>query len=227
MSDYERAIFISYAWGGENENIVNQLDHVLQGRGLKVVRDKRNLEYKGSIGKFMERIGKGDCIIVVISDKYLKSPNCMFELVEIAGNKQFENRIFPIVLSDANIYKFKGQIQYIKHWEEQIKDLKEGLKDLDPTNLQGIYEQLNLYDRIRDNISRLTAILSDMNTLTPDMHGESDFSALYEAIMERVGGALPTSSEQSKVEEISLDDWNKTKINTSPLQNWIKSKFKG
>jgi hypothetical protein len=227
MSNYERAIFISYAWGEENEIIVNQLDNALQTRGLKVVRDKRDLEYKGSISKFMDRIGRGDCVIVVISDKYLKSPNCMYELVEIAGNKQFEDRIFPIVLSGADIYRFKGQIQYIKYWEDQIKELKGDLKDLDPTNLQGIYEQLNLYDRIRDNISRLTAILSDMNTLTPDMHQESDFSALYDAIMERMGGALPTSAKQSKVEEISLDDWNKTKINTSGLQDWIKSKFKG
>jgi internalin A len=226
MSNYERAIFISYAWGGENENIVNQFDDVLQKRGLKVVRDKRNLEYKGSISKFMERIGRGDCIIVVISDKYLKSPNCMFELVEIAGNKNFENRIFPIVLADADIYKFKGQMQYIKHWEDQIKDLKEGLKDLDPTNLQGIYEQLNLYDRIRDNISKLTAILGDMNTLTPDMHKESDFSALYDAIVERMGGVMPTPG-QTNVEEMALDDWNKTKINTSGLKDWFQSKFKG
>lgn len=227
MSDYEREIFISYAWGEENEIIVNQLDNALQTRGLKVKRDKRDLEYKGSISKFMDRIGRGDCVIVVISDKYLKSPNCMYELVEIAGNKQVEDRIFPIVLSNADIYNFTGQIQYIKYWESQIKELKEGLKDLDPTNLQAIYERLNLYDNIRDNISKLTGILSDMNALTPNMHKEEDFNTLYEAIVERMGGILSTSAKQSKVEEISLDDWNKTKINTSGLQDWIKSKFKG
>lgn len=227
MSDYEREIFISYAWGEEYEIIVNQLDNVLQTRGLKVVRDKRNLEYKGSISKFMERIGRGDCIIVVISDKYLKSPNCMFELVEIAGNKDFENRIFPIVLTNADIYTSKGQFHYIKHWENEIKELKEELKDVDPTNLQGIYERLNLYDRIRDNISRLTDILSDMNTLTPSMHKDSDFNALYDAIVKRMGGTLPTAENQSKVDEMDLDDWNKTKVNTSGLKNWFQSKLKG
>ena len=186
MSDYEQAVFISYAWGEENEKIVNQLDQSLQGRGMKVIRDKRDLEYTGSIRSFMERIGTGDCVIVVISDKYLKSPNCMFELVEIAGNKQFEKRIFPLVLADAEIYKIKGKFQYIKHWENQIKELKELLKEVDPTNLQDIYEQLNLYDRIRDNISRLTGILSDMNALTPEMHKDSDFNQLYTAIEKRM-----------------------------------------
>ena len=56
MSDYEQAVFISYAWGkdtNEREAIVNQLDHSLQKRGLKIIRDKRDLGYNGSIRKFL------------------------------------------------------------------------------------------------------------------------------------------------------------------------------
>src|ERR1041384_1136109 len=98
MPEYEHAVFISYAWGGVREEFVNEIDNALQQRGLKIVRDKRELEYKGSIKEFMERIGHGDCVIVVISDKYLRSPNCMFELVEISDNKQFKGRVFPIIL---------------------------------------------------------------------------------------------------------------------------------
>lgn len=73
MQEYEQSVFISYAWGGESENIVNQIDQALQQRGLKIIRDKRDLAYKGSISAFMERIGQGNCTIVVISDKYLRS----------------------------------------------------------------------------------------------------------------------------------------------------------
>jgi len=186
MSEYEQAVFISYAWGGEREDIVNKIDESLQKRGIKIIRDKRDLGYKGSIKTFMERIGTGDCVIVVISDKYLKSPNCMFELVEIAANKEFGNRIFPVVLADADIYKPVNQLQYIKYWEAQLKELNDSLEGVGRVNLQGIYEQLDLYDRIRDNISRLTAILSDMNTLTPDMHRDSDFESLYDAIVKRL-----------------------------------------
>lgn len=186
MSEYERAVFISYAWSGEQEEIVNQIEQALRAQGLRIIRDKRDLGYKGSISEFMKRIGTGDCVIVVISDKYLRSPNCMFELVEIAENKQFYDRIFPIVLADADIYRPVRQIQYIKHWEAEIKELKETLGTVDPTHLEGIYEQLNLYDRIRDNISRLTAIVSDMNTLTPEMHQEADFTQLYDALLKRM-----------------------------------------
>lgn len=186
MPDYEQTIFISYAWGGEREEIVNQIDQALQKRGIKITRDKRDLGYKGSIKEFMERIGQGNCVIVVVSDKYLRSPNCMFELVEVAENKQFHDRVFPIVLADANIYDPIKRIEYVRHWEVKRAELAEAMKTLDPANLQGIRDDMDLYDRIRDKVSGLTSILKDMNTLTSEMHQESDFSYLYDAIEKRL-----------------------------------------
>jgi internalin A len=186
MSDYEHAVFISYAWGGDSEEIVNQIDQTLQKLEVKIIRDKRDLGYRGSISEFMERIGRGNCVIVVISDKYLRSPNCMFELVEIADGKQFHDRIFPLVLNDANIYDPIKRIEYVKYWEVKRAELADAMKTLDPANLQGIREDMDLYDRIRDKVSGLTSTLKDMNTLTPEMHRDSDFSDLYAAIEKRM-----------------------------------------
>jgi hypothetical protein len=62
-----------------------------------------------------------------------------------------------------------------------------GLKVLpEVSNLDGIYEELNNYSRFRDRISGLASTLKDMNTLTPDMHRDSDFSDLYIAVEERI-----------------------------------------
>jgi len=220
MSDYEQSIFISYAWGGEREEIVNQIDQALQQRGIKIIRDKRDLGYKGSINEFMERIGRGNCVIVVISDKYLRSPNCMFELVEIAEGKQFHDRIFPVVLADANIYDPIKRIEYVKHWEVKRTELAEAMKTLDPANLQGIREDMDLYDRIRDKVSGLTSILKDMNTLTPDMHRDSDFSDLYNAIEKRMKEipATPVESPSTK-EEIKPTETAKPTSNISAANN--------
>ena len=219
MSDYERAVFISYAWGGESEEIVNKIDQALQQRGLTIVRDKRDLRYKGSIGEFMARIGQGNCVIVVISDKYLRSENCMFEMVEIAGNKLFQDRIFPVVLADADIYKPVKQLQYIKFWEEQIAELKQSIKEVDPTNLQGVYEKLNLYDRIRDNASKLIAILSNMNTLTPEMHKDSEFTDLYDSIDKRMKERpSETTSNTANDENLQSGAAKDTGINVGNIQ---------
>ena len=195
MPDYEQAVFISYAWGGEREEIVNQIDAALQQRGIKIIRDKRDLGYKGSISEFMERIGQGNCVIVVISDKFLRSPNCMFELVEIADGKQFYDRIFPVVLGDANIYDPLKRIEYVKYWEVKRAELADAMRTLDPANLQGIRDDMDLYDRIRDKISGLTSLLKDMNTLTPDMHRDADFSMVYNGILKRMQDTAGKASE--------------------------------
>ena len=199
MQEYEQTIFISYAWGGEREEIVNQIDKALQARGIRITRDKRDLGYKGSIKEFMERIGQGNCVIVVVSDKYLRSSNCMFELVEIAENKQFHDRIFPIVLADADIYDPVKRLGYIKHWEAKRAELAAAMKDVDPANLQGIREDMDLYDRIRDKISGLASTLKDMNTLTPEIHQNANFSHLYDAIEKRMkNGPDPSLTEKTK-----------------------------
>jgi hypothetical protein len=202
MPEYEHAVFISYAWGGEREEIVNQMDTALQQRGITIVRDKRDLGYKGSIGEFMDRIGQGNCVIIVISDKYLRSSNCMFELVEIADGKQFRDRIFPVVLNDANIYDPVKRIEYVRHWEAKRAELAEAMKTVDPANLQGIREDMDLYDRIRDRISGLTSTLKDMNTLTPEMHRDSNFQDLYAAIERRMkeGPIVPAADSPAAQE---------------------------
>ena len=198
MQPYEQAVFISYAWGGEREEIVNRIDKALQGRGIKITRDKRDLGYRGSIKEFMERIGQGNCVILVVSDKYIRSPNCMFELVEIAENKQFHDRIFPVVLADADIYDPVKRLGYVKYWEDKRNELASAMKTVDPANLQGIRDDMDLYDRIRDKVSGLVSILKDMNTLTPEMHQDSNFSHLYESLEKRLKENPPSPDTETK-----------------------------
>jgi internalin A len=219
MSDYEQSVFISYAWKGESEEIVNQIDKALQERGVRIVRDKRDLGYKGSITEFMERIGRGNCVIVIISDKYLRSKNCMFELVEIAENKDFSDRVFPVVLSDAKIYDPVDRLDYVEYWEGEKARLNQRIKNLsDVSNLQGINEELNNYDRFRDKISGLTSTLKDMNTLTPDMHRDSDFSELYAAIEKRLKEG-PSASEAAAQGKSKLAENTKPSVTNVSASN--------
>jgi hypothetical protein len=200
MPDYEKAVFVSYAWNDESEEMVDQIEQSLQARGIRIIRDKRDLGYKGLIGKFMERLGRGTCVIVVISDNYLRSPNCMFELVEIADAKQFHDRIFPVILKDADIYDPIKRIEYVRYWEVKRNELAAAMRTLDPANLHGIREEMDLYDRIRDRISGIASTLKDMNTLTPEVHRDSDFRELYKAIEERLKGGFPPPPDADRQE---------------------------
>ena len=180
-----KEIFISCAWGGESETLTNQLDSAFQTKEITIIRDKRDLGYKGLIKEFMQRIGQGKCVIVVISDKYLKSENCMFELIEIFKNDNFTDRIFPINLN-AKIYKATDRLKYRRYWENELNELQEAIKQGDITNLQGIYDDLNLYEEIKRNLPNLTNILKNLNLLTPTMHQKSDFEEIIKAVETRL-----------------------------------------
>ncbi len=178
-----RQVYVSYAWGGDSEEIVNKIDTAFQEKGIMMIRDKRDLGFKGLIKQFMQQIGEGAAVVTVISDKYLRSKNCMFELVEIADNKNFYERIFPVVLPDAKIYDSLDRIDYIKYWDSKIASLNEAMKSIESqANLQGIREDIDLYTRIRNTIAGMMDILQNMNTLTADMHEESQFAELYSAV---------------------------------------------
>lgn len=182
-SQQKAEVFISYAWGGESEQIAGEVEAALTARGFKVVRDQTGgLNYKDCIREFMRQIGRGSFVVPIIGDKYLRSPNCMFELVEIARNEQFVQRIFPIVLSDARIYDPLERVGYIQFWEERIQKLNEAIISLSDIADTGMDEELSFYKEVRKQIGGLAGQLKKMNTLSPQMHREEGFKSVYEGI---------------------------------------------
>lgn len=188
-------IFISYAWGIEREEIVDKLYDLFKSKGYNIIRDKINLGYKGSITDFMNRIGNGKIVVLIISDKYLKSENCMYEIVQIKNNGKFNDRIFPIVLSDANFYKPINRLAYIKHWETEIQKLNEEMKGISDMSVIGdIQKELQNYRDILNTISNIMFVLKDMNTLTPDIHKDNDFSIIINSIEKRIAEDYPSTT---------------------------------
>ena len=176
-------IFISYGWGGESEKIVDQIYDEFVNRKYNIIRDKIDLGYKGNIAEFMQQIGKGKYVIVVISDKYLKSENCMYEMLELKKNGDVYNRIFPIVLGDAKIYDEIDRIDYLNYWDDKVNELKKKVETLrDAVGKVKVYEKINQYADINRIIDEITDMLRNMNTLTPDMHKEQNFQPMFEAI---------------------------------------------
>ncbi|MEM7778446.1 MAG: hypothetical protein AAF732_22940 [Pseudomonadota bacterium] len=64
-------------------------------------------------------------VVVILSDKFLRSPHCMRELygiwVESRGRtNEFLSRIRMVKLSDAAIWSLAQRGAYIDHWSEEL-----------------------------------------------------------------------------------------------------------
>ncbi len=203
-------VFISYAWnkqpkgGNTQDPIVTAIQKTLQNN-FKVIIDKDVINYKDNIQEFEERLGRGQKIVLVISDKFLKSPHCMYEILKIKEKGNVYERIFPVVLKDASIYKSNQAIKYIRYWEKEIAKLNKELSKLTSNaNTPTIQTDLNNYTSIRAIFDDFRGLLSKMNTLTPETHLGTNFKSLTSAL----NGNKPVADNKQEKTYIS-------KINTT------------
>jgi hypothetical protein len=208
-------IFFSYAWQGESEALIDQLSAVLAAKGYTITRDKSAMNYKDSIHEFMERIGRGKFILVVVSDKYLKSEYCLYEACRMFQTPALRERIFPLVLPEVDIFSVRGQLTYLKYWETEYGVLEAEYKQLaasSPTLVARLAERLRDLEVTTRFLNDFMALVSDMNVLTSQMHLETNFSALIQALETSMQRLELDDSGANQPEEIQMS--NEKKIET-------------
>ncbi|MBE6069077.1 MAG: toll/interleukin-1 receptor domain-containing protein [Clostridium lundense] len=155
-------IFLSYCW--KDEEVVNEIDNYFKSRQVIFQRDKRDIESWESIKVFMKRIRKSSHAILVISDNYLKSVNCMYEVLEVMKDENYRERILTVVLNDALIYDALSKAKYIKYWKEKYSELYDTIKEIDDNQSTiKLLEELKKTKEIMNNIGEFMTIVSDMN----------------------------------------------------------------
>ena len=122
--------FVSYAWsdkttdGQEREALVDQLCGEAHQRGITIQRDRDVMQYGDRISTFMDRIARGAVdgrVFIVLSDKYLRSLYCMYELHEVwrycmQDAAKFIERTRVFVHPSASIATEVERSQYVIHW---------------------------------------------------------------------------------------------------------------
>ncbi|MDR6769658.1 leucine-rich repeat domain-containing protein [Azospirillum sp. BE72] len=138
--------YVSYAWGDdspegrEHTTFIDDLCAKAKERGRIIRRDKEELRVGDSLTAFMRRIGGGDRIFVILSDRYLRSPNCMFELSEIWRTSRFEgaaflDRVRVYVTPDVSLRAAKDRAKWAIHWKKEYDELNDIAQAHGPTAL--------------------------------------------------------------------------------------------
>lgn len=166
--------YVSYAWGrdAEGRSLEEKVDLLMTqaaDRNVTILRDRNVLRIGDSIRGFMNNIGDGDRIFVVLSDKYLKSPYCMYELYAIwyrsgADPGAFFDRVCLWVHPDITMRDMGDRMRYALHWKQRHEALDkqqrklglDGLSDEDIAEYRYIAEfhrsvskiLFSLFDRV-------------------------------------------------------------------------------
>ena len=180
-------VLVSYATGPASNAIVDALEQVFRDADIRLLRDRKEIRYKDSIGQFMQRIATSRCVVVVLSKKYLESEYCMCELVGMLKAQDLRERIFPIVLDDAAIDRASACVDYVAHWEQEIAALDASLRRVRGDNLKKLQAKLTEYTEYRRLFDDVSDTLRDMNALTPEEHAATGYAELLAAVRRQLG----------------------------------------
>ncbi|MGI0494347.1 toll/interleukin-1 receptor domain-containing protein [Alkalinema pantanalense CENA528] len=184
-------IYISYAWkddkselGQQRELLVDRICQTLLAMGYNLIRDRDHLTLGQSIEQFMQEIGRGNYVILVISDKYLRSEYCMFEAIEVMKHKDYAQKIFPVVLSDANIYTKTGRVDYIQYWQQQGEQLAQLLGSIATESSSALVNVAQKIAEIASNVDEFIHFVQDKLSIDPAKNFDTFIHHLTQQIYE-------------------------------------------
>jgi internalin A len=182
-------VAISYAHGDDRSEagrmrgrVVDELVPRLEAWGYRALRDQDALRNGDLIREFMLRLGRAERVVVVLSDKYLRSVYCMSELhyafqFALGQPGRFAARVVPLVLDDAQIDDWRARKAWAEHWEAEYRAMDAG------------HHHLGAQDRaLCLQIRRWHADVGDMLSLVADLLAPRGYAAIaaddYRAVRE-------------------------------------------
>lgn len=154
-------IFLSYCWN--DSDVANRIyDYFINRRQIELHRDVIDIKKWHSIRAYMQSISNMDYIILLISDSYLKSANCMYEVLEVMKNVHYKDKVFPAV-TYYEIYNPIARAKYVKYWQDQFRELEKTLEGIKVQNIGNLNEDLKQRQDISSNIAEFLDVVSDMN----------------------------------------------------------------
>lgn len=160
------SVFVSYNHG--SSDFVDKIEKSLAGI-CNIKRDKNEIGDWESISDFMKTIRKEDFAVLVISDSYLKSTACLFEVIQLMKDENWDKHTMYVIMDDAKtLYNLGGQLDYIQYWENHYKDIYKKIEQLPLESAHKQIEQLNKITTIKKEIGEFLNKVSDANNPSTD-----------------------------------------------------------
>ena len=190
-------VFLSYCQKDSDiaDLVEEKFQPIVEGK-VKISRDIRDVKYHESFKNFMQSIETHDFVIMLVSDHYLKSRNCMFEVMEVIKDSQYKNKLIFIVLSDddiqyykekpaydigAKVYSLDGQASYSVYWNNYQKDLQAQIEAIgDDVYAVHQIKEKGIIQRILLDLPEFFEFIKDNKGVPLTEHIEKGFSDIID-----------------------------------------------
>lgn len=172
MDDFK--IFISYCWN--DKDVVDEIDIFFHSIGVKLIRDVRDLHYKSNIKQFMSKVRSCDYVLMPISEKYLKSKNCMYEVMEFIKDKSYRERILPIILGDTDFFSVDSILKYKKHWDNEYIRIEKELSRYSAAEVE--FTDLKIHNEIKSHVYEFLNSIKELNCFSFEIMKELKYAPI-------------------------------------------------
>ena len=161
MSGQEKpAVFISF--NHKSRDFVDSLERKLS-KVAEVIRYEDAVPAWGSFVQFMDTLKDQDFAVLVVSDAYLKSYACLYEVLQAMKNPDWKQRVLIALMPDARPYLDEERIRYIRYWKDQYEEISQKLEEVPREASPGLWEKRDRIQKIAESIDILLAFIADAN----------------------------------------------------------------
>ena len=189
-------VYISYAWGGKDRKDLKafavRLHRALEDE-FDVRRDEEATRPGDRISDFMREIGRGARVLVLLSDKYVRSANCMQELSYLydrhrADPRGLDEHVLPLMVDKDFRCGRDERIGYVRYWKDELARLKQLTAGLDPYDYPATNEEMWAMNRFVGMTDQVLKFMDDVLMPRGEDLPSEDFAAV-KAALRRLGGA--------------------------------------
>lgn len=181
-------VYISYKWKGESMDAADNLCDLFKRKQIYYRRDKEDCRYGDSITAFMDEIREGAFVVVMFSEAYLKSFNCVYELAGVLNHPDYMKRVFPIVI-DETVREENKYKELANYWEKKKNDTTFVIKQInseDKTVILPLEKKIRLIEEYIHQLQKLAEVTDDINSYSFESLKERSYEPLLLKIKERL-----------------------------------------
>lgn len=195
------SLFISY--NREQKDFADKIESSVC-KVCPVLRDTIDIAPWDSIEEFMRRIRQAEYAVLLISDEYLKSINCMYEACQLYRDTNWKSRRMYVVLgnADQNVYTVANHEQYIQYWQGKKNALEEQKNRLPGESIDSITAEIKRVSEILLLLGEFLKDIRDTNNPQPK-NTEEAIGAIIDFIATKpISKGVPSNDETSKTSNV-------------------------